>query len=50
MPMKHPEKFIIQAVKKYEAGTSIKELSQSLKNDSCTLQTEKLILALFLIK
>ena len=37
MPMKYPEKFTIQAVKKYEAGTSIKELSQSLNVASSTL-------------
>ena len=37
MPMKYPEEFIIQTVKQFEAGTSIKELSQSLKIAPSTL-------------
>lgn len=37
MPMKYPEEFIIQTVKQFEAGTSIKELSRSLKIAPSTL-------------
>mgnify|MGYP002518268351 CR=1 FL=1 len=35
--MKYPEEFIIQTVKQFEAGTSIKGLSRSLKIASSTL-------------
>ena len=37
MPMKYPEEFIIQTVKQFEAGTSIKELSRYLKIAPSTL-------------
>ena len=37
MPMKYPEEFIIRTVKQHEAGTPIKELSQSLNVASSTI-------------
>ena len=37
MPMKYPEEFISRTVKQFEAGTSIKELSRSLKIAPSTL-------------
>lgn len=37
MPTKYPEEFIIQTVKKYESGTSIKELSKTQNVASSTL-------------
>ena len=37
MPMKYPEEFIIQNVKQFEEGTSIKDLSRSLKIAPSTL-------------
>lgn len=37
MPAKYPEEFVIQTVKQYESGASIKELNQSLNVASSTL-------------
>ena len=37
MPMKYPEELIIRTVKQHEAGTPIKELSQSLNVASSTI-------------